>query len=100
MHIESEQMDIITLTLYVADFFAPAIAMGLAVSFVNLNASKGRSELGKWTRFFVNTLVGCFVLMAGLVLFGEDGKMSTYAALVLCVGASQWVLTRGWRSRI
>ena len=43
--------------------------------------------------FIVNTLV----LVAGLVLFGNDGKMATYAAMVLTSAVCQWVLVRGWR---
>ena len=37
------------------------------------------------------------VLVAGLVFFGRDGKMATYAALVLAIASSQWLLLRGWR---
>jgi hypothetical protein len=30
------------------------------------------------------------VLLAGLVFFGRDGKMATYAALVLAQGTLAW----------
>jgi len=89
-------MDIITLTLFIGDLLAPALAMGLALSFINVSAESAPAVLGRRARFFANTLVGCIVLIGGLIYFGEDGKMATYALLVLCVAASQWFLTRGW----
>ena len=41
--------------------------------------------------------VGVAVLVAGLVVLGRDGKMLTYAALVLACATCQWFLVRGWR---
>jgi hypothetical protein len=38
------------------------------------------------------------LLAAGLVLFGNDGKMATYAAMVLVSAVCQWVLWRGWKA--
>lgn len=37
-----------------------------------------------------NILVGIVVLVAGLVVFGNDGKMATYGALVAAIAVSQW----------
>jgi len=37
------------------------------------------------------------VLVAGLVLFGNDGKMATYAALVLAAATCQWILGKNWK---
>jgi hypothetical protein len=45
----------------------------------------------------INFVVGCAVLVAGLIVLGRDGKMLTYAALVLGCATCQWVLVRGWR---
>ena len=42
-------------------------------------------------------LVGSAVLSAGLLLWGRDGKMLTYAALVVATASCQWVLGRGWK---
>jgi hypothetical protein len=38
------------------------------------------------------------VLVAGLWWFGHDGKMATYAALVVLPALAQGVLLRGWRA--
>ena len=38
------------------------------------------------------------ILVAGLVLFGRDGKMLTYAAMVAGAALSQWVILGAWRA--
>lgn len=38
------------------------------------------------------------VLVAGLVFFGHDGKMLTYAAMVAGAALCQWVLLGAWKS--
>lgn len=43
--------------------------------------------------------VGLLALAGGLWLFGRDGKMHSYAALVLSVGTAQWLMLGGWRGR-
>jgi len=37
------------------------------------------------------------VLAAGLVLFGREGRMLSYAALALAMAASQWLRLGGWK---
>lgn len=44
--------------------------------------------------FIANTVV----LVAGLVFFGHDGKMLTYAAMVAGAAVCQWVLLGAWRA--
>jgi hypothetical protein len=44
--------------------------------------------------FALQFIVGCVVLAGGLVVFGQDGKMLTYLALVLAAASSQWLLLR------
>ena len=39
---------------------------------------------------------GAAVLVAGLVLQGHDGKMSTYMVLVLVAATVEWAMHRGW----
>ena len=45
----------------------------------------------------INALLGIVVLAMGLVLSGQDGRMMTYAALVLALGSCQWLMSGGWR---
>jgi hypothetical protein len=39
------------------------------------------------------------VLVAGLAWWGVDGKMATYAALVVVIATSQWLFGRARRER-
>ena len=50
-----------------------------------------------WAQIAIIFIVNLVVLGAGLVFFGNDGKMATYAAMALASALSHWVLARGWR---
>jgi hypothetical protein len=47
----------------------------------------------------VHAVSGLLVLVAGLWLHDQDGKMSTYMALVLVAATLEWVMHRGWASK-
>jgi hypothetical protein len=47
----------------------------------------------------VHALSGVCVLLLGLWLHGQDGKMSTYIALVLVAATVEWLLQRAWIAR-
>ena len=49
-----------------------------------------------WAQTAIIFVVNMIVLIAGLIFFGRDGKMATYAALVLTAAFCQWVLIKGW----
>ena len=87
---------------HILNFLAPAAALALLLVLLSRISSRFLASKKPLTRsiyaqaaiiFIVNVLV----LAAGLVLFGNDGKMATYAALVLASAVCQWVLWRGWR---
>jgi hypothetical protein len=68
---------------------------GLAVAAVAASLAKlvWRRELAAvpWHRLALwAALAGVAALVAGLVLFGRDGKMVTYAAVVMCAAAALW----------
>jgi hypothetical protein len=44
----------------------------------------------------VHAVSGVLVLLAGLAWHGQDGKMSTYLALVLVAASVEWLMHRGW----
>jgi hypothetical protein len=92
------RMDITTLTLHIVNLLAPALVVGGIVSVFRLGARVHRPILGLLGRMMVNVLVGCAVLVLGLVMGSEDGKMITYAGLIVAVAFSQWVLMRGWQA--
>ena len=50
-----------------------------------------------WVQWAATFGAGVLVLVVGLVAFGRDGMMATYAALVAVCGTVQWLAMRGWR---
>ena len=90
------------LTDHLLNFIAPAavVALLLALSsrvFSRFLVSKRPLTQSIWAQTAIIFIVNVVVLGAGLVFFGNDGKMATYAAMVLASALSQWVLARGWR---
>ena len=51
-----------------------------------------------WAQAAIIFIVNAMVTVAGLVFFGNDGKMATYAAVVFMAALTYWVLLRGWKS--
>ena len=84
---------------HLLNLIAPAFWVAVAVTLVALLFIKKKALAGVFIRYVaINFVVCCLVLLAGLWLFGRDGKMSTYAAMTLFCATSQWVLQRGWRA--
>jgi hypothetical protein len=75
---------------------APAAGVALLVSLAArvLPGGSGGSWLTAWILDF---LAGAAALLAGLWLFGRDGTMLAYGALVLATATSQWLLARSWK---
>lgn len=84
--------------LHLLGFLAPAFVLALATALgarvLNVAGSAGRGWKGP---FAINFIAGSAVLVAGLWWFGRDGKMATYAGLVLAVASAQWLSARAWR---
>lgn len=91
------------LTDHLLNFVAPAavVALLLVLSsrvFSRFLVSKRPVTQSIWAQVAIIFIVNVVVLAAGLVFFGNDGKMATYAAMVLASALGQWVLARGWRN--
>ena len=74
------------------NFFAPAL--GLAALAASAAKLLWRHDLAgvSWVRLAVwAALAGMAVLIGGLVVFGRDGKMTTYAALAAATALALWV---------
>jgi hypothetical protein len=83
---------------HLLNFLAPALAMAvLMVLGGRLLRRKAASGLAAWAAMAVQLAVGSAVLLGGLALWGRDGKMGTYVALVLACATCQWVLDKGWK---
>ena len=84
---------------HLLNLFAPAATMALLLVLGGrLCLRQCHSPCAWWTQMALQLLLGSAVLAAGLALWGDDGKMFTYAALVLAGGSGQWWLQRGWRA--
>ena len=82
---------------HLLNFVAPAVFVALLLVLGGrLLGAKGGTLAG-WRQWAVVFVVGLVVLAAGLALWGRDGKMLTYAALVVATATCQWALLRGWK---
>ena len=87
------------LTDHLLNLVAPAavVALLLVLSssfFSRFSSTKKPAAQSIWARAAIIFIVNMLVLIAGLVLFGNDGKMATYAALVLVAAVCQWAMSR------
>jgi uncharacterized membrane protein len=74
------------------NFFAPALGMAvLAASAAKLLWRRDLAAV-PWLRLAMSAAsAGVVVLIGGLVVFGRDGKMATYAALVVAAALALWL---------
>jgi hypothetical protein len=79
---------------HIAGFIAPAVFMALILWAVPRLRRRSRAAPGAGLEVFMLVVAGVVVLLAGLVVFGRDGKMATYAALVALQGTLAWWLHR------
>ena len=92
-------MDPLDIFFHLLGFAAPALAVALLVALAARVVTPGRPEVPSWwVQFAINSIVGLLVLAAGLWHFGVDGKMATYAALVVAVATGQWACSRAWQA--
>jgi hypothetical protein len=84
---------------HLLSFAAPALAVALLVTLgARLVLPRTDGGPGWWARLAINCAAGLAALAAGLWYFGRDGKMATYALLVVTVATAQWLTARAWRS--
>jgi hypothetical protein len=84
---------------HLLSFAAPALVLALVTALAaRVLLPRQRSRFSWWAQLALNAVVGVAILALGLWHFGVDGKMATYAALVVGVAAAQWVGGAGWRA--
>ncbi len=91
------------LTNHLLNFMAPAALVALLLVLLSrllsrFFTSKKPMALTFWRQVAIVFIANMAVLTAGLLIFGHDGKMLTYAGLVAVAALCQWVLLRGWRA--
>jgi hypothetical protein len=83
---------------HLANFLTPAVAVGVVLAMTGPVFWKNSALAPRFIeQAAINCVAGAVALGLGLWFFGRDGKMASYAALVVVVATSQWVGGRGWR---
>jgi hypothetical protein len=89
----------IDLLFHLLNFVAPALVVALLVGLCARFVMPNRGLAPVFIKQLAINFIACLaVLLLGLWFFGRDGKMATYAAMVLVSATGQWVMGRGWRA--
>ncbi len=76
---------------HVLNFVAPAAAVGLLLALLApLLLGKPSAKHSLLTQSTLNFVAGLVALVCGMLFFGRDGKMASYAGMVLVCACSQW----------
>lgn len=89
---QDTRMTVLALAIHLVGFLAPALLTGCLLWVMARGWRYGRK--GRRVLLWL-CLAGAAVLVAGLIGFGRDGKIATYAAMVLAQGTIAW----WWRGR-
>ena len=80
------------------NFVLPALAVAVMLALgARVLMKKGPGTPALWAQVAINFVAGMVVLLAGLAIAGRDGRIGTYAALVVVCGTVQWGVMRGWK---
>lgn len=91
-------MGVFNLLNHLINFALPAVAVGLLLpTLIRFSAMGRQAKAGFWSQGLVNVIAGLLVLAAGLWFWGNDGKLSTYMAMVAVCASSQWLMLGAWR---
>lgn len=85
---------------HLLNFFAPAVGVGLLTALMAKMLWHRSLKSVSLKRMMVWATAGSTItLLAGLIVFGRDGKMLTYGAMVLACALSVWWAGFGPRRR-
>jgi hypothetical protein len=83
---------------HLLNFFAPAVGVALATALMAKLVWRRELAAVSWRQLVLwGCGAGAAALVAGLLTFGHDGKIATYAVLVAATALSQWWV--GFRRR-
>lgn len=83
---------------HLLNFVLPALALALLMPVCTRWLAMGRSApVGLARQMLVLVLVHVAVLVAGLWVFGRDGKMLSYLGMAVAGATTQWLLLAAWR---
>jgi len=85
-------LDALNLLWHIANFVLPALGVGaLTAALCKLFWRKSLARTSWFTLAWQASAAGLAVLVAGLVLTGHDGRMVTYAGLVVACALVPWL---------
>ena len=91
-------MGVLGLINHLLNFVLPALVLALLLPLCVRGLAIGRAApAGLARQMLVLALVHMAVLVAGLLVFGRDGKMVTYLGMVVAGASVQWLLLGAWR---
>ena len=83
-------MNVLDGVFHFVNFVAPALVVGFLLALMGfLGGKRAASVRGVLRQAAWNSCVGLGVLLAGVLWFGRDGKMATYAVMVLACASCQ-----------
>jgi len=83
---------------HAVNFAAPALWLALLLPLLaRFFMKKSRSTHTLRAQMAINFIACMLCLMIGLALFGRDGKMLTYLAMVMVSASCQWLMFKRWR---
>jgi hypothetical protein len=78
-------------TWHLLNLFGPAFGLGLLAPLLAKLLWRRELKSRPWGALAQRCVAaGMVVTLAGLVVFGQDGRMATYAALVLACAGTLW----------
>ena len=87
-------MTALDLFWHLANFVLPAVGVGaLTAALCKLIWRKSLARTSWFTLAWQASAAGLAVLVAGLVITGHDGRMATWAALVVVCALVPWLRT-------
>ncbi|NDP37574.1 MAG: hypothetical protein GZ093_02295 [Rhodoferax sp.] len=90
-------MDPLAILNHLFNFIAPALWLALLLPILaRLFMKKRTLARSLYAQAAINFAASVSVLVLGLMVFGDDGKMLTYLAMALAGATSQWLMRRAW----
>jgi hypothetical protein len=84
---------------HLVNFALPAWVLSLGITAWGSFQFRRQAQVRWIWRWLLNALAGMGVLVAGLVLTGNDGMMATYGALILVCATLEWALQIRFKQR-
>jgi hypothetical protein len=76
---------------HVGNLFVPALGLGVVAASLSKLLWRRELQAVRWQRLAgPASAASAAVVLAGLVIFGRDGRMATYGAMVLACAITLW----------